>query len=241
MGELDYHKQAFGKIGWFIPPYVPMGFLNHLAQEINKELICENSIEKWLGLIYSPKNMAAMVSERYCQVPFLKKYNTIISESVCAHFLGLDHVAVSGLIPVVEGVIISMAKELNINTKTPTLMDIFLKVTEHYATLNIGETKEKLSMKSSFDEFCKNSFYTRSEKYPFKDNTNRHGILHGSFSDSDYGSPLNFYKVIGAVNYLCFISSLNSNVSLFSPEITKKAKRFEVYYNRCINLRREII
>lgn len=45
-----------------------------------------------------------MVLNRYPNVPIVSEYKESIAEAVSAHFLGLGHVAVAGLIPVVEGI-----------------------------------------------------------------------------------------------------------------------------------------
>jgi hypothetical protein len=64
---LDYYKQAFNSVGWFIPPYVTLGFLGALAKKINDngKALDQQELEKILALIYSPENLAAMVTERY--------------------------------------------------------------------------------------------------------------------------------------------------------------------------------
>jgi hypothetical protein len=51
--------------------------------------------------------------------------------------------------------------------------------------------------------------YINSQKYPLEDKTNRHGILHGTYTDNDYGFPINYYKIISAIDFLCFAISIH--------------------------------
>ena len=70
-----------------------------------------------LSIIYSPEYLAAMVLHRYLTTPCICNYKMIISESILAHFSGLDHIAVTGLMPVIEGAGLSIAKKMNISIK----------------------------------------------------------------------------------------------------------------------------
>jgi hypothetical protein len=73
-------------------------------------------------------------------------------------------------------------------------------------------------------------FFAESTLYPFTDGTNRHGIAHGAYSDSDYGSPINFYKTIAAVDFLTFVSSFKANLSWLAPNSTPESMKLAAYY-----------
>lgn len=49
MSDLDYHKQAFNSVGWFIPPFVQLGYLGRVAQQIYEGKICERTLENHLA------------------------------------------------------------------------------------------------------------------------------------------------------------------------------------------------
>jgi hypothetical protein len=68
------------------------------------------------------------------------------------------------------------------------------------------------------------------------DGTNRHGITHGSFRDCDYGKPINFYKTIGAVDFLSFVSAFRANISWFGSDTTDESERLASYYRKLQNL-----
>jgi hypothetical protein len=44
-----------------------------------------------------------MVMHRYPIAPIIQDYRETIAEAIEAHFFGLNHVAIAGLVPVIEG------------------------------------------------------------------------------------------------------------------------------------------
>jgi hypothetical protein len=238
MNTLDHLK--LNSAGWFIPPYVTVNVLNQLSTEIlsRGDLFSQKDLEIWLARIYSPNYLAAMVSERYCITPFVKDYTIIIAEAVEAHFLGLNHIAVSGLMPVIEGAGKKLASSRNVSYNSIT--EVFVKLANDCkaeVTKNqIGVVHEIISMMDSFIDFTKNHLYVNSGDYPLTDKTNRHGILHGAFADADYGEPINFYKIIAAVDFLCFIAALRATISWLPPSWTEQSLKISDYYKNCISL-----
>lgn len=74
-------------------------------------------------------------------------------------------------------------------------------------------------------DFLTKYFFEKSALYPSLDKTNRHGVLHGAYRDSDYGRPINFYKTISAVDILTFVSMLQTNrMTGFVPEHTTDSR-----------------
>ena len=63
----------------------------------------QGDLERVLARVYDAERLASMVLNRYPQMPVIKLFKQTISEATMAHFLGLHHVAVGGLIPVIEG------------------------------------------------------------------------------------------------------------------------------------------
>lgn len=227
---MDIYKKIFNGAGWFIPPYVSIGSLSIIAKEIvdNKDFC----LEELLSYIYTEKQMSAMILHRYPFVPHVKDYSEIIKESVEAHFLGLDHLAVSGLIPVVEGVGRKVLKDTHV--AEAHVRKVFTSLSNYYkedvVANNLGTVEEIVPMLDSFAYFASENLYINSDKYPHSDKTNRHGILHGAFSDIDYGSPLNFYKIIGAIDFLSFVVSIRGSISFFAPGESSSSVEMAMYF-----------
>jgi len=234
---VDHYQKIFNGVGWFIPPYVRIGYLMDIIQDVIQNE--QTNLEQLLSHIYNADGLSAMVVDRYPFVPIISDYSQIISESIKAHFLGLHHVAVSGLIPVVEGAARKIAESKGI--KEEYIKQVFIKLSEH--TKNdvienqLGMVSEIVPMLESFNNFATTNLYINSKKYPFDDNTNRHGILHGRYGDEDYGSPLNFYKAIGSIDFLCFIVSIRAPISFFAPDTTIKSQQLSKMYEVLQELR----
>jgi len=211
-----------------------MGMIGALAGEIVSKGagFDQRDLERHLAVMYNANGLAAMVMERYPVVPFIKEYAATISEAVEAHFLGLDHVAVCGLIPVIEGVGRELANQRKIIKRR--INDVFNYLAtdckEDVERNNIGEVGEIVSMLESFINFTDKHLYESWQNYSLDDNTNRHGILHGTYKDADYGTPLNFYKTIAAVDFLSFISSFRANISWFSADTTPRSWVLSMHY-----------
>lgn len=234
---MDYYQEVFNRVGWFIPPYVRIGYLMDVIKDVNENE--QENLEDLLAVIYTEDHLSAMVVERYPFVPVISDYSQIIGESIKAHFLGLHHVAVSGLIPVAEGAARKIAESKGIHEHH--IKQVFIKLAEH-TTHDVPENKigmisEIVPMLESFKNFATRNLYINSNRYPFEDNTNRHGILHGAYSDKDYGAPLNFYKAIGAIDFLCFIVSIRASISFFAPRKTVKSQQLATMYQALSQMR----
>lgn len=228
-------KEKLNSVGWFIPPYVSVGFLEDLALQIDRSPngFSQDALEHALSLIYDAERLASMVLYRYPTTPVIAAYTETISESIRAHFLSLRHVAVGGLIPVVEGA----GRRLLVDRGLPAERGIkaaflLLASKEDVIKRRIGAVDEIVDMFDSFTEFIQNYFYAPSHAYLLADGTNRHAIAHGAYADSEYGRPLNFYKTIASVDFLAFISSLNTpRASRFAPNKTTASAQLAAEYH----------
>jgi hypothetical protein len=217
-----------------------MGILGNIAGEINNQgsNFMQVDLEQELAKIYNEDHLAAMVSERYPITPYISDFKEIISEAVEAHFLGLGHVAVAGLMPVIEGAAKKLADHRGVQYEylKGVFQNLAANCKDDSRQNNIGAVDEIEAMMDSFIEFTKSNLYINSDRYPLEDNTNRHGILHGAFSDQDYGEPINFFKSIAAIDFLSFISAFDAAISWFPPSETEESKILAKYYRFCTEI-----
>ena len=185
-------------------------------------------LEGVLARVYDTERLASMVLNRYPQTPIIMLFAQTISEAVMAHFLRLNHVAVGGLIPVIEGAGRHLAKERGLKGNKhikKVFKDLAGYTKEDVIARRIGATDEIVNMLDSFLGFIEHYFFTGSADYPLMDRTNRNGIAHGAYTDAEYGRPISFYKTIAAVDFLTFVSSLKtSKMSGFVPAHTTQSK-----------------
>ncbi|WP_313506219.1 hypothetical protein [Stutzerimonas kunmingensis] len=235
-GTLEHYREALAVVGWFIPPYITMGYLDLVCSIARDQgsLFSEDDLERVLAVAYSAGNTAAMVTERYPITPFVQDYKIIISEAVQAHFSGLDHVAVCGLMPVIEGVARKLANDRKVENDhiRPTFKNLADDCKRDLIETKRGDVGELVSMLDSFRDFADTKLYIGSRAYTHPDKMNRNGILHGSYTEN-YGRPINFYKAIAAINFLCLVSALKANVPWRAPSPTEKSQQLSNFYLSC--------
>jgi hypothetical protein len=222
-------RNRLNSVGWFVPPYFSSGLLDTVALTIarRKADFTQVDLEGVLARVYDAERLASMVLNQYPQTPVIMLFAQTISEAVMAHFLRLNHVAVGGLIPVVEGAGRRLAKERGIKAHKH-IKNVF-KALVGYAKRDviarrIGATDEIVDMLDSFLCFVEHYFFSDSADYPLMDRTNRNGIAHGAYTDAEYGRPISFYKTIAAIDFLTFVSSLStSKMSGFVPADTPQS------------------
>jgi len=238
IGSRPYWVEKLHQVGWLIPPFVSTEWIRRVATIIDRSgpQFGQTELEQLLALMFTPENLAAMVADRYPQKPIIKDFQEIISEGIQAHFLKLDHIAASGLVPVVEGATRRIAKEQGIVIEQfkPTLSALIEHCKGYVSAKRIGNVSEIVSMLESFELFVSKVLFVKTSRYKLCDGTNRHGMSHGIFSDKDFGSPLNFYKIITAINFLTFMSSLYYGGSGFAPNETAGSKELASYYRTLI-------
>ena len=236
--NLSNARDRLNSVGWFMPPYVSSGFIDMVALTIargNGEFT-QDHLESVLARVYDAERLASMILNRYPDVPVIMLFTQTIAEAAEAHFAGLHHIAVGGLIPVVEGAGRLLANERGLDGSRGTPIRKVFEDLAGYTkgdviARRIGATEEIVNMLDSFLCFIADYFFSDSQRYPLTDGTNRHGISHGAYTDADYGKPINFYKTIAAVDFLTFISSLKTTkMSGFVPNHTPESKALALRY-----------
>lgn len=251
-GTQQFLVDTLHQVGWIIPPYVGGARISHIAAIIDRSVAFgPTELERILSAIYSPEMLASMVVDRYPKTPVIEDFQKIIAESVEAHFLKLDHVAASGLVPVVEGATRRLANRNGVEVKnfstaparprTPaqpgTIENLIAHCKQHVIAKQIGAVGECLSVLESFEMFLSRVLFANTgRQHPFTDGTNRNGMAHAVFADKDFGSPLNFYKVITAVNVLTWMSALYYGGSGFVPNETPQSVEHARYYQLLSNI-----
>jgi len=236
VGSLDSWVVSLEKVGWFIPPYVNMGQLEHILGGLDSNgNVQQDKLGYLLASIYPIETISAVFIEKYSSTPFVKEYLNIIDNSIECHFLGLNYASVSTLIPVVEGVARKLANHRGVGHKyiKKTVQNLCLSCKEQVVGNKIGDYQEIESMIDSFEKFVTNKLYTDSKKYPHEDNTNRNGITHGAYNDMDFGNPVSFYKVISLINFLSFLSAIDAGLSWFPPKGTQEGNKKACYLHMC--------
>ena len=236
-GSLTHLEEAFASVHWFIPAYLPLGFITPLGGRIlaSQGKFSHDDLERELSQAYVPTTLAAMLCERYRRALVVADHAKSISEAIEAHFLGLDHIAAAGLVPVVEGIGRELLRLRGQKAKRVT--NAFSALAKSSKARNVGDIGEIISMMDSFAVFSERVLYADTSRIELGDGTNRHGMTHGAYRDSDFGRPLNFYKILGAVDFLTLVSGMDRALSWLHPAATPESMTLARYYQELQTMR----
>jgi hypothetical protein len=78
-------KAQLNSIGWFLPPFVSVGFIEQRLREHELRgggAFTQDDLEQMLAFLYGPHHLARMVLHRYPSVPVVGLYAQTIAEAV---------------------------------------------------------------------------------------------------------------------------------------------------------------
>jgi hypothetical protein len=229
----EWLANAFKEVDWPIPPYLQLGgFLSPLAKAIKgatKDAKLE-IVRDWLGSAYSAEYLAAMFLDRYSKIIHVRDFSRQIDESIRTYFCGYTFNAVTGLLPVLEGIIRKMATRQNRDVGQGTRgLKVELQALVDREQQSPHCYGERLVVLEAFRDFVRDRLLQNTNDYDGFNEFNRHGILHGIFEN--FGQDINFLRLITLLDLLCFsIGLLEGGVSMFAPVNTPESSNLAAVY-----------
>jgi hypothetical protein len=226
--------QVFRSVDWLIPAFLGVGLSETLARVIeisegDKKL---EILRETMAAVYNPQYLATMYLERYSQVIHMRDFSKQIDECFRAFYSGYKIVAVTSMIPVLEGIIRKIAGAANrdVGQGTQGLQREFEALIEEEKN-SPHRYEERLIMFELLLEFMKERFLKNTNRYEGIQNFNRHGILRGVFDD--FGEELNFLRIVMLLDLLLFtiIYRKQTVVSIFTPEDTDASRVLAAQYD----------
>jgi len=230
----EWLANAFKEVDWPIPPYLQLGgFLSPLAKAVRDAATQDAKLaimrEKLSGA-YTADYLASMYLDRYSTIPHVRDFAHQIDESIRTYFCGYTFNAVTGLLPVVEGIIRKMATSQNRDVGQGTK-----KLNDELQSLVEREEQsphcygERLVVLEAFRDFVRGRLLQNTDRYAGLNEFNRHGILHGIFEN--FGQDINFLRLITLLDLLCFsIGLIEGGVSMFAPAPTSESSKLASVY-----------
>lgn len=232
-------------VGWFHPAYITNRAVGLLRQALVRVAPDnrEEALSSELSTIYSPEHIASMLLDRYPQLPDIANYVPLIREAAEVFYGHHHRAAVACLVPVVEGVLSQMLTRFHgpadetgadllrrvidaeCNRATERMLYRDLWVPREYKTRTFLEQfDEYIYMLATFEDFGTRHLFERTSKFRSTQQLNRHGILHGQFTD--FGKPGNFYRLWSILDLLAFAMTFSTNnVSVLAPNISQRAAK----------------
>ena len=183
-----------------------------------------------LADVYTADRLAAMYLDRYSRVPYVCDFARQIDEAIRTYFCGYGFAVVTGVLPVVEGIMrkIATSQSRNVghgtrklNQELQDIVDRELSSPHCYG--------ERLVMLEAFRDFVKDRLLQNTDDYVGLNEFNRHGILHGLFEN--FGQDINFFRLITLLDLLCFsIGLIHGGVSMSAPALTSESQKLAAVY-----------
>jgi len=230
----DTIGERMNKLNWIFPPFQQLKDISKIIKDNSKN-------DKVIKEIYSKLYISKMVTSKYPKLKYLREYNQIIKESVEAFYFGLTKIAIISLLPVIDGVLNKMIKDMNEDTGGKdgkiNLFDLPRKIIEKalkywrekalFQGAWISEKyKEKQFLRKidetsdliiTFQKYCEDYLLKNIENLDEKTYLNRHLILHLVSRDKEINykkeitKKINFYILISLIDCLAFINCLFEN------------------------------
>lgn len=230
----EWLANAFRQVDWLIPAWLTMGFLSQFAKAIETTAPAARPelLRRTLTLVYGPDHLAPMYLDRYSRILHVRDFSRPIDEAIKAYFSGYKLVAVTALIPVVEGIVRKMAIRQNrdVGLGTRKLIAEFDALVERERN-SPNCYGERLVMLECLRDFMRDRFLIKTADYDGLDEFNRHGILHGIYDK--FGEEINFFRLITLLDLLCFaIGLIEGGVSCFAPSPTPQSAALAAHYRQ---------
>jgi hypothetical protein len=256
-GGVDRRREFWADLGWFHPAYIARGEVAKVVKSVQavEPAQREDLLQTELGVVYTPGHIASMLVDRYPQLSWLALHIETIRESVEVFFCGYRRVAIAGLLPVVEGVLQRMLNTVRTEggvTGAELLSQVISteceRATErlvYHRTWIPQEYRERafleafdeyIRMLGIFDTFGRTHLFANTSTVVDPSKLNRHGILHGKFTE--FGRDSNFFRLWSILDMLAFMMTLStSGVSVFVPELTAESAAFACRLEYVRNMR----
>ena len=187
-------------------------------------------VREKLAYAYSSDYLASMFLDRYTRIPHVRDFARQIDESIRTYFCGYTFNAVTGMLPVLEGIIRKMAARQNRDVGQGTRgLKVELQILVDREQQSPHCYGERLVVLEAFRDFVRDRLLKKTDGYDGLNEFNRHGILHGIFDN--FGQDINFLRLITLLDLLCFsIGLVEGGVSMFAPPETPESSSLAAKY-----------
>lgn len=228
---------------------IPSLASNKRVSELHSKLAAANGTtetDQIISNFYSVEYIHALF-ERMLEIPIVNKYSQQLLESLAAYGIGLHLLAITGMLPCIEGIIRDLQTSLNLKPKQTVrkrdLIEIINKSQKKIILDYIFEgawiphelkSIELYQGKHAWiDRLDELKLYIDERLYldtQSPDATlfslNRHGILHGF--TTGFGQPSNYGRLVSVLEtlYICATLAAGSPGSFLPPEVYEENELF---------------
>lgn len=127
---LNYIREQCLKVDFVTPPFMKNQLLSKFAQAIEIGSDLEKVAKEFALRMYDLEGISALSVEIYRKNSDFTKYSSQIDESIEAFYLGLNRVAITSLMPFIEGIIRNIGIKIGISCEEHVNVNQFVKILE---------------------------------------------------------------------------------------------------------------
>jgi hypothetical protein len=254
---LQYVADACRSADLVIPPYFRVGFLFAAAKVINDASEDDKQIagNAFLRSLYTHSDIAQLVTGVLAKRSAFQPYHQQIVECVEAYALGLHHVAITGLLPCIEGLVRQLGVDFGLSVKDDvsirSLVNLFKRLKKSEVELMfdgyswipseinitlLEHFHERVQMYESISAYMLGRLYLHTDVAPVHLTLNRNGISHGFFTG--YANAGNFLRLFNLLVLLSFCAvRVQGTGSMMHPGETEESIKFQKLLEACEMLR----
>lgn len=250
-------RDAFISADVVVPPYYQMGFLGSYAKRITLES-CEEGKRligtEMLQVAYPTDGIAELICGVLAKRNTYEQYHDQLIESAKAYCLGLFGVAITGLLPCIEGVVRRLGLQVGLGVESEVsirqLMKVFdrLKAKELAMMFDgydwlpreldakfLARFHERVQMYDGIAQYFMGKLYLHTAGAPEYLTLNRHGISHGLFEG--YATADNFLRLFNLLSALSMVAAIaEGRGSLMHPGTTAESVQLTAKLRACERL-----
>lgn len=248
-------RASFAEADIVVPPYYQMGFLHENAGKILKATTHAEKMSlgsEMLHYMYPADGMAELICGVWSKRRTFDEFHAQLVEAAKAYCLGLYGVAITGLLPCIEGVV----RQLGVLSGVPVEDSVSIRVlTKVFRKLQRRELvmmldgydwypeseitvsyldgfHERVQMFESISSYLESKLYLHTDSVPEYLTLNRHGIAHGLFKG--YATKENFLRLFNLLSALSFAAAMaEGRGSLMHPGSTVESAELTASLKKC--------
>lgn len=249
-GRVTAIQQRMLKFSIPVPLYIGQGEISKTFNQAEIANDPHSAVEEWIKDIFEPDLVAAYFSHYFAESEVFSEYRLIILEAIESFYMGLDHVAVMALVPVLEGALRKLQNKTLCEERNTISAEDFdknlRKILKDWGSRRVNEYDWHLGVCGVgnleidfYTHICPQSdvmncfrlFFTETLYKPSRSRgagLNRHIIVH--MLGGGFNSATDFYKLFLALTHITFIESLtNSDVPFSWQGYSDNSRRLGKY------------
>jgi hypothetical protein len=220
-------------LGWFLPPYFPLGRLRQIAYALATLPETERlaTLDALLPALYPPQETASMLMNCYTAAPHLRHEVRRIEEALTAFYGGRYIAATCAALPAIESAIRSVSTNAGMH-RTQAFLDVLDGLYVGGEKTRETVEQERMTIVRGIRTFFADHLYLPTQGGKRTPYVNRHALIHGLHGVGPDATAAGFCRVLSMIDALCFSLAIHRGVggAMLRPSPTPESERLAAYF-----------